>query len=371
MLDASAFSPDYVAARARFRGAALAKGLHVESHGIGQLGPDGEALTIDIARLGHPAAERVVLVTSGVHGIEGFLGSAVQAAVLEDALGGWRPPEDGAFWLVHGINPYGMAWGRRVNEDNVDLNRNFLLPDEAWRGAPPGYGRLDRALNPMSPPSRWSPLWPRLLWMSLRQGAGLVHAAAAGGQHERPRGLFFAGNGPSRSSVVVREQLGRWFGAARSVLHLDLHTGVGPYGKYLLLSGRPEGDERLEALRRGFGPEVVGLSAGASPTKGEFCRWMGHHLGEGRYESLQVEFGATSGGELLAALRDENRAHHHAQPDQPEAERARERLHRALNPMDRRWRDRVVVLGARLVQRALQVQLGATLSRSRELKEPA
>jgi len=31
--------------------------------------------------------------------------------------------------LVHAINPYGFAWTRRVNEDNVDLNRNFVDHD--------------------------------------------------------------------------------------------------------------------------------------------------------------------------------------------------------------------------------------------------
>jgi hypothetical protein len=27
--------------------------------------------------------------------------------------------------LIHALNPFGFAWLRRVNEANVDLNRNF------------------------------------------------------------------------------------------------------------------------------------------------------------------------------------------------------------------------------------------------------
>ena len=43
--------------------------------------------------------------------------------------------------LLHASNPYGFAWGRRVNEDNVDLNRNFVdfdapLPEN------PGYNEI-------------------------------------------------------------------------------------------------------------------------------------------------------------------------------------------------------------------------------------
>ena len=29
--------------------------------------------------------------------------------------------------IAHVVNPYGMSWRRRWNENNVDLNRNFLL----------------------------------------------------------------------------------------------------------------------------------------------------------------------------------------------------------------------------------------------------
>ena len=28
--------------------------------------------------------------------------------------------------LLHALNPYGFAWDRRVNEDNADINRNFV-----------------------------------------------------------------------------------------------------------------------------------------------------------------------------------------------------------------------------------------------------
>ncbi len=59
-------------------------------------------------------------------------------------------PDDLAVVLIHAINPYGFAWIRRVNEDNVDLNRNCIdfgaaIPEN------PGYdtaGRRARAAGP-------------------------------------------------------------------------------------------------------------------------------------------------------------------------------------------------------------------------------
>src|SRR5688500_14909024 len=110
MSDASAFSPDYIAARARFRSSSMAAGARLESHGIGLPGPDGDELTVDVAILGDDRPDRAVVVSGGLHGVEGFFGSAVQAALLEDRLAGWKPPSGAAVVLVHALNPYGFAF---------------------------------------------------------------------------------------------------------------------------------------------------------------------------------------------------------------------------------------------------------------------
>ena len=48
---------------------------------------------------------------------------------------------------MHALNPYGFAVVRRVNESNVDLNRNFLShPDGHVPN--PGYEELYDAINP-------------------------------------------------------------------------------------------------------------------------------------------------------------------------------------------------------------------------------
>ena len=58
-----------------------------------------------------------------------------------------RLAADTALVLVHANNPHGFAHQRRVNEDNIDLNRNFIdfdaeIPDS------PGYAELHPALVP-------------------------------------------------------------------------------------------------------------------------------------------------------------------------------------------------------------------------------
>src|SRR5205807_10591933 len=59
------------------------------------------------------------------HGVEGFGGAGCQVGFLIDRLYE-ALPSSGCALLVHALNPHGFAWLRRVNEDNVDLNRNFI-----------------------------------------------------------------------------------------------------------------------------------------------------------------------------------------------------------------------------------------------------
>jgi hypothetical protein len=146
-----AFSPDYHTARARFRAAATARGLRPEALAI-----DIDAdLTVDVVRLGDDDPSRMVVVSSGLHGVEGFLGSAIQLAILEDEPGAWRIPTGSGLLLIHALDPFGFDRLRRVDAANVDLNRNFLLEGEEFAGSPPTYREVDRLLNPMRPPGRF------------------------------------------------------------------------------------------------------------------------------------------------------------------------------------------------------------------------
>jgi hypothetical protein len=55
----------------------------VEEHPIAGRGPQGEALAIDVAIVPGGASRSTLVVSSGIHGVEGFLGSAIQHRLLE------------------------------------------------------------------------------------------------------------------------------------------------------------------------------------------------------------------------------------------------------------------------------------------------
>ncbi len=139
--NATPFSTDYATARRRFRHAASRLGWQLEAHPIGALGPRGEELAFDVAWTPGGDPEKALVVSSGVHGVEGFFGSAVQLAALEQWATDSPPPTRCVF--LHGLNPFGFAWLRRFDENNVDPNRNYLLPGERFEGAPEVYARLD------------------------------------------------------------------------------------------------------------------------------------------------------------------------------------------------------------------------------------
>src|SRR5437868_492059 len=104
------FSPDYRAARARFRATAAGCGASGETWPV-RAEPDD--LTMDAAVSGADRPRRLVLVTGGLHGVEGFFGSAVQLAIVTDVFTGWRPPAGAAVVLLHAVNPFGFDQLRR------------------------------------------------------------------------------------------------------------------------------------------------------------------------------------------------------------------------------------------------------------------
>ncbi|WP_255800720.1 DUF2817 domain-containing protein [Acaryochloris sp. 'Moss Beach'] len=146
------FSSDYWQARDRFRQAAQSLNCVLETHPIKALGPQGRSLSIDIARYGSKSPHTTLILSSGLHGVEGYCGSAIQMATLTDLLPQLTLPKGMAVLLIHALNPYGFAWNRRCNEDNIDLNRNFLLPGQSFFWQPSGLWSTGFFSEPPSTP---------------------------------------------------------------------------------------------------------------------------------------------------------------------------------------------------------------------------
>jgi hypothetical protein len=320
-------------------------GVRLENLPLDARGPRGERLDIDIAWIGAANPSRVLLHSSGLHGVEGFAGSAIQLQLLSElpAL-----PADAALIVVHVLNPFGMAWLRRCNENNVDLNRN-VLADHAYTGAPPTYARLDSFLNPQSPPS--SDFFSlRAAWLIFRHGLPALKQAIVGGQYEYPKGLFFGGKRLEQGLEKYKTFLTQRLASVRRLIAIDVHTGLGASGVDTLLAR----EEDFDGVRTVFGDRV----APSNPEKSVAYRVRGSletifSFGMPTPQIIAVtqEFGTFGPIKVLHALREENRWHHYgaATLNHP----TKQALKETFYPNDERWRQAVLGEGREVLRLGL------------------
>lgn len=364
----------YAASRQRFLAAAQSLGAQVRSFELaayrdeGQTGqaapagPSGEPLFVDAALLGPADARHLVIASCGLHGVEGYYGAGVihhWMGLL--AAGPVSLPPDTRVVLLHALNPWGFAWNARFNEDNVDPNRNFLLPGEEFRGAPPQYAELDRLLNPPYLPSRFEPVRWKLALAVLRHGMASLKQAVAGGQYEYPRGLFFGGHGPIATQRLLAQHLPELAAGAERIIHLDLHSGLGRLGTYMLIVEDHLSDADRAAVSAAFGADKLREPTYANKdyqVRGDIGRWCGHvirsqHPGAD-YLGMCVEFGTYPPLNVLIGLREENLTRQHLPVDHPRRRQARERLRELFCPASPKWQQWSIPQGAALITWAVQ-----------------
>jgi Protein of unknown function (DUF2817) len=339
------FSPDYLTARRRFREIAAEAGGRLEKIPLDAKGPHEEELGIDIAWFGTANPHRAILHSSGLHGVEGFAGSAIQLQLLKKLP---NLPEDAALIVAHILNPYGMAWLRRFNENNVDLNRNFL-GNEPYAGAPQAYSSLDAFLNPQSPPR--SDLYTlKAGWLIVRYGLPALKVAVVGGQYEYPKGLFFGGKHLEQGSHKYQAFLATRLASVKRVIAIDVHTGIGNYGEDILMV-EPNDYSTIQPL---FGERVVPPDPEKSdsyPVRGALDTMFGRALPQAEIFAVTQEFGTYSPTKVLHALREENRWHHYGGGTIGHS--TKKILKDTFCPEDTTWRQSILKRGVDLLNQAL------------------
>jgi len=208
------FSGNYAQARRAFREAAASVGAALHTHHNPATGPGGIELSTETARLGAQDAERLLVVISGTHGVECFCGSGLQVGLLKSGLAA-EMPRGTAILLIHAINPSGFAWVRRVTEDNVDLNRNFV--DHA-RPHPvnAAYDELREAICPRDWINGQAAADATLEAFRQRHGIMALQSAISSGQYGDPEGVFYGGRDLFRERSTPWLWRSRWPLARRS-----------------------------------------------------------------------------------------------------------------------------------------------------------
>ncbi len=346
------FSENYSAARSRFREAAAAAGARLHSLRLDATGPGSTELTIDIAHLGAENPEQVLLHSCGLHGVEGFAGSAIQLRLLE------KPPtlpEKAALVVVHPLNPYGMAWKRRVNESNVDLNRNFLAPNELYQGTPEGYRLVDPLMNRPCVPTLLDFFLVRTLHLIGKHGFNNLKQAVVGGQYDFPKGLFYGGAQLEQGPRLYLEWLAEHLSSARHVVAIDIHTGLGKKGLDTLLVESQVGEPLYERLHKKFGKRVAPWDPEESVAyqiRGGLPQAIERQFPSAQVDFVTQEFGTYLPLRVLKALALENRHIQWGKADIPLDHPCKKLLLEVFRPDSDSWRDAVSQRGNELLKQA-------------------
>ena len=344
----------HVLAAAEDRGATFTRSVHPLA------GPAGEELTTDVARIGPPPGEAraVILATSGTHGVEGHAGTGLQLLMLaDDRLG--TLPADVALVVVHALNPYGMAWSRRVDHENIDVNRNFVdfdgpLPVNAR------YGEIDPVMNPTGPDLDPNDVaWQQEVWDFIgRVGAMEGFVALSGGQYVKPSGMQYGGNGSSWSRRTIESIWVEHVAGAELAIDLDIHTGLGP-PKVLTLFQTADADEPAGLLAAEWFPSVARYDRTVTddhPQSGLLGPGLHPLTPDGTLgTTLTVEFGTCKEAVVLGAMRADNWLHQHGDPTSVLGETIRAMTRDAFFVADDDWRRAVADDGMRVFHQALDV----------------
>jgi hypothetical protein len=348
------FSENYPEARRKFLDAAHAAGADVEHFPNPHSGPQGEAIFTDLALFGPRDANTFLVLSSGTHGVEGFTGSAIQTGLLQEGFG--ELPPDTGLLFIHAINPYGFAHLRRFNEDNVDLNRNFT--DHSRPYPPnPGYDALADAISPASL-SMWANTKSaiRLFWYGLTKGKIALKKAISGGQYNHPHGLFYGGKEEAWSNKNIRAIAETYLGSANSIVVVDFHTGLGPYGYGEVIMNEPDQSPAFDRAVTWWGDRVRNSISGESVSihlEATLKKGFTSILPDAEVTAVTLEFGTVEALQVFKALRAENWLHHHGTIDHPRAKEIKTELLRVFYPDNDAWKKQVWQQGKEVVEQVL------------------
>ncbi|MEL7545625.1 MAG: M14 family metallopeptidase [Pseudomonadota bacterium] len=349
------FSANYLEAREKFLSASAERGLSVDSRlNPNAKGAQGEELFTDIIRIGSATAPTVLVLLSATHGVEGYCGSGVQVGLLREGYFS-ELPEALSIVMVHAMNPYGFSHDRRVNEDNIDLNRNFLDFDDPDR-PDCGYSALHEWLVPddWDGPAR-AQANKDLARFIEENGMRAFQAAVSGGQYQHADGIFYGGERPSWSNETFRAVLSDYAGHAHRVGVIDFHTGLGPYGY-----GEPitVGNSKQKSLaKQWYGDAVTDPDSGDSssaPVVGSTGDAVAQTLPDADIAFIALEYGTRDLTTVLTSLRADNWLYAKGDVDSPLGAQIKAEIRDACYPDADDWKAAVWTRAVEIIDLAIK-----------------
>ncbi len=356
------FLNTYIQCRTQFR--SLSQRVGLTSHPLKLTGTDND-LTIDYCY--HPIAEAdtLVVLSSGLHGIEGYAGSALQCYLLAEKLAMFKKFKS-SLLLLHGLNPYGFKYMRRTDELNVDLNRNFGHSNSLYKTENKLYTELNTFLNPRGQVTAGdldaSAFAQHLQPLLEKHQTDQIGQAIVKGQYKHRRGIYFGGTRPAQQKKLIDNFLPPILSQYKKILAIDIHTGYGRRGQlHLFPEAKTEKTKRL--IEQTFQGQTIdwGGSEGFYRVTGEFVNYLTSLVGRRQLLVPMIfEYGTldshTQQGAVLSlhTMILENQGHFSGYSSSRTRAAVKKRFIEMYYPSEPSWRSGVLSQGERSLRRALK-----------------
>lgn len=348
------FLTDYESVRTHLQELSVTLGAETYSHPI----DENDGLYIDTFYL--PSMQKqtnLIVLTTGVHGIEGYIGSTMLDVFFGEIYPQLNADNTGIL-VVANVNPYGMKYMRRYNENNVDLNRNFILDWEDFDlTTNKEYPKVDTFLGPTG--KIGNALWHEagfylnLGKTAITEGADTISDALLGGQYEYPQGVYYGGNGDEASTVYLKDVFTQCLdGEYENIVHIDIHSGYGPRYNMVIFNSVYETMNEADS-QKAFGYDNIiaydsdDFYATTGDTTDFFYRLADSVKTDKALFSTCFEFG-TIGDEFFDTILslkytvDENRNHWYPTANKISAEIVRQNYLELFYPTETAWREKTV-----------------------------
>ena len=366
---AESFRTDYEDIRLHLQELSDGLGAEFASHPI----DESDGLYIDSFYLPSQGAQtNLVVLTTGVHGIEGYIG----AAMLDVFFGEIYPTldhSDTGVLVVANVNPYGMKHLRRYNENNVDLNRNFILDWDSFdRASNQEYPKVDTFLGPTG--KIGNALWHEagfylsLAKTAITEGADTISDALLTGQYEYPEGVYYGGDWDESSTVYLKDVFARCLESRyENIVHIDIHSGYGPRYNMVIFNSVFETMTEAESVAAfGYGNIIAHDSESFYATTGDttdfFYRLAQQKDTDTALFSTCFEFGTIGDAffDTILSLHytvDENRNHFYPTDNGVSAQIVHENYMELFYPTETAWREKTVTDFVAATQGVLNAKL--------------
>lgn len=352
------FIDDYAPARQAFlaQGEALARRFDgVERFAEPVAAADGaQGLFVD--GLYVPAQRtprRLLVLTSGVHGVEGAVGGAVMRMFMDEFMTDTLLADTGVL-MLHALNPYGFARQRRVTAHNVDLNRNASLNTTLYQTQNAGYPIVDPLINPRTPadPDSWADrlFLLRAVALIAQHGLPVLRQAVLQGQYSEPRGIYYGGNALEPQLAALAPRLSAVLERYPLSMGIDLHTGYGTRGRLHVFLNPPESPNLREGLEAVFSGQPIdwGNHPNFYTVTGDVASWIGALRKSGAHLPAVFEFGTMDSQTTLGAVKSlhigvlENQGAQHGWASDAAQARIQRDYREMFNPSSPAWRTKVI-----------------------------